>query len=218
MAVDIIYCGGGNPRFGHIAQAAGMMVGHRSGDTFHFPPAFLDLDWENLDLARHLSLAKEYRPKYVVAPDITEWPYPHWNYAEELLSYSGNVIVVPKVPAIIDEIPAAFVLGYSTPTAYSGTSLPFWEFIGRPIHILGGDPHRQMELFAYSPRDVVSVDCNVLNKMASTRCLAWMRHRGSDGHWHRLHWLLGRTEGVAPYIAFSISAFEVMEAWREFGA
>lgn len=213
MAVDIIYCAGGNPRFAHIAQAAGMMVGHRSGDTFHFPPQFLDLDWENPDLDQHLALAKEHRPKYVVAPDIVEWPYPHWEYAQELLAYSENVIVVPKVQGIIPEIPSDFLLGYSVPTSYAGTDTPFWELAGRPIHILGGDPHKQLELWRYLPGDVVSADCNILNKMATTRCLAWMRRKGTEGHWHRLHWLIGRTPRTAPYIAFTISAFEIMEAW-----
>jgi uncharacterized protein DUF6610 len=81
--------------------------------------------------------------------------------ARELLLYAEYVIIVPKDPVLryrIDElIPSEFVLGYSVPTRYGGTSLSLDAF-SRPVHLLGGRPDVQRRLALQLK--VASLDCN----------------------------------------------------------
>lgn len=81
--------------------------------------------------------------------------------ARALGQYAGSVIIVPKdarlADAMDDLIPAEFALGYSVPTRYGGTTLPFAAF-QRPVHLLGGRPDVQRRLAKVLP--VASLDCN----------------------------------------------------------
>jgi hypothetical protein len=81
--------------------------------------------------------------------------------ARELLMYAEYVVIVPKDPALrysMDElIPSEFVLGYSVPTRYGGTSLSLDAF-SRPVHLLGGRPDIQRQLALQLK--VASLDCN----------------------------------------------------------
>jgi hypothetical protein len=81
--------------------------------------------------------------------------------ARELLMYADYVVIVPKDLMLrhrIDElIPSEFVLGYSVPTRYGGTSLSPNSF-SRPVHLLGGRPDVQRRLA--DELKVASLDCN----------------------------------------------------------
>jgi hypothetical protein len=111
------------------------------------------------------------------------------------------------------------VLGYSVPTRYGGTPLPLWTFAGWPVHLLGGSPHRQMEYWRYlTPiAEVVSVDGNMANLMATRYCQYWVpgiAHHGKDRYWPMLKKDDGMMWGKdAPVEAFRRSCENIMAAW-----
>ena len=124
---------------------------------------FLDIDWENYSFRKHLQVAKDARPILTVARDIIDAnELEHILYeAFELSQYADKVIIVPKdlrlEPLLPDVIPQGFLLGYSVPTYYGGTRLPFTCFT-REVHLLGGHPSTQRALGNHM--QVRSLDCN----------------------------------------------------------
>lgn len=124
---------------------------------------FIDVDWKNYSFSRHLAAVKATKPLMTVARDIEKLSELQrtLDQAHELKEHAEYVIVVPKHPRlgpkVDDLIPAAFVLGYSVPTKYGGTTIPAKAF-RRPVHLLGGRPEVQRQLAESMP--VVSVDCN----------------------------------------------------------
>jgi len=124
--------------------------------------AFLDIDWRNYNFIRHLEVAAATRPFMTVARDILEASQLQIivGEAERLAKFARYVIIVPKARGLAKRfatIPAEFLLGYSVPTRYGGTSLPIALF-NRPVHLLGGRPDVQRRLADRIP--VFSVDCN----------------------------------------------------------
>jgi hypothetical protein len=124
---------------------------------------FLDIDWKQYSFERHLAVAKHLGPCVTVARDILHPRQLHsvLSEARSLARYACHVVVVPKAPSLgphlIRKIPPSFLLGYSVPTAYGGTSIAP-EYFGRPVHLLGGRPDVQRSLAERMP--VVSIDCN----------------------------------------------------------
>jgi hypothetical protein len=124
---------------------------------------FLDIDWKQYDFGRHLAVVKRLTPCVTVARDIL---HPRelrmvLSEAQALAQHACHVVVVPKAPSLgpdlMRKIPASFLLGYSVPTAYGGTSIAP-EYFRRPVHLLGGRPDVQRALADRMP--VVSIDCN----------------------------------------------------------
>ena len=151
-----------------IAQDQGWLIGARytnlrdvsSFDRVHF----IDIDWKNYDYKKHIEALKKCKPKYTVAKD---WERARnlksvLKQAESLFDYAENVIIVPKVQSLkeqmLDLIPEKFMLGYSVPTKYGGTTIEPKYFDGRPVHLLGGRPEKQRELAKHL--NVRSIDCN----------------------------------------------------------
>jgi hypothetical protein len=124
---------------------------------------FLDIDWTRYDFNRHLCAARSTRPLYTVARDIDDrrhlWPV--IDQAHALAEYADTVIIVPKDPRLaehLDElIPREFILGFSVPSRYGGTSIPP-DCFRRPVHLLGGRPDLQRRLA--ERMSVISFDCN----------------------------------------------------------
>lgn len=124
---------------------------------------FLDIDWKNYSFEAHLDAAARTRPFVTVARDVecesqlgkilTE--------AGKLQKYATRVIIVPKDPILEGRIhrtiPDDFLLGYSVPTRYGGTTIPPGAFEWS-VHLLGGRPDIQRRLADLMP--VVSMDCN----------------------------------------------------------
>ena len=140
---------------------------------------FLDMDWNDPDPAGLIDAAKRHRPKYVVAGDYlrdednTERVN---DRARQLREYAENVIVVPKSPGDLSNVPEWCVVGYSVPTEYGGTDIPLREYrdIPQPIHVLGGTPHRQFDVVGRLWLDnVCSVDGNSIHKAATIGAKAW---------------------------------------------
>jgi hypothetical protein len=124
---------------------------------------FIDIEWANYSFQRHLEAVRATRPLVTVAMDVTN---PRRlpaiiDQALELNLYCDCVVVVPKHPSMANQldwlIPKQFILGYSVPTRYGGTTIPTNCF-RRPVHLLGGRPDVQRKLANMMP--VVSIDCN----------------------------------------------------------
>jgi hypothetical protein len=124
----------------------------------------IDIDWREYDFERHLAVVKKHRPLMTVAKDIISRREVErvLQQAAVLSRYSAIVIVVPKTRAALLAVRRAldkrFILGYSVPTSYGGTSIPACHFRGIPVHLLGGRPDVQREIA--SQLDVLSVDGN----------------------------------------------------------
>jgi len=124
---------------------------------------FLDIEWKRYDFRRHLEAAMATRPIMTVARDVEEKRDLRRiiDQAYRLLECAKFVVVVPKDPALETKlntsIPKEFLLGFSVPTRYAGTSLSPHAFT-RPVHLLGGRPDVQRRLANTMP--VFSLDLN----------------------------------------------------------
>jgi hypothetical protein len=149
-------------------------------------------------------------------PEVLGW-------AEDAAQYVEVVMLIPKVQGGIDQLPCtvggkSVRLGYSVPTKFGGTELPIWEFAGWPVHLLGGSPHKQMELTQYM--DVRSADGNLAMKMATRYCEFWTPGNAmySSNRWWPT--LREANDGVMltdfdlPYEAFRRSCENIIAAWK----
>lgn len=124
---------------------------------------FIDIDFKNYSFAKHLEAVMAFKPHLTVARDVFDLKDLDEILieAEMLNKYAEKVIIVPKdirFKGQIDNlIPEKFLLGYSVPTKYGGTSLDPSEF-RRPTHLLGGRPDVQRKLA--EKINVYSFDCN----------------------------------------------------------
>ncbi|HEU5088544.1 MAG TPA: DUF6610 family protein, partial [Roseiflexaceae bacterium] len=171
MLPELVYCAGKNARYAAVAIAAGFRYGAQLPCTTYGPVWFADQDWKRPDRTRYMAALAAHRPAMATVLDLDqpEQLADVLSWAEEAAQYVERVLIIPKYSSAVDAIPrriggADVVLAYSVPTAFGGTSVPVWEFTGWPVHLLGGSPHRQMELTRYM--DVVSADGNMANKMS----------------------------------------------------
>jgi hypothetical protein len=124
---------------------------------------FLDIDWQNYNHRLHLEAARITRPFLTVARDIMhQHDLPEiLDEANHLSQYAEHVVVVPKdikmQTGLEELIPTQFLLGYSVPTRYGGTTICPTAF-RRPVHLRGGRPDVQRRLA--EKMNVFSLDCN----------------------------------------------------------
>ena len=152
-----------------LALARGWSPGARYTnlrDVRHVPFAhvgFLDIDWKNYCFESHLAATAKARPFVTVARDIECMSQVDrvLGEANELQKHATRVIIVPKDRRLEGRmhnlIPNEFLLGYSVPTRYGGTSISP-EAFEWSVHLLGGRPDTQRRLADLMP--VVSIDCN----------------------------------------------------------
>lgn len=185
--IDIIYCAGGNNRLSAIAQEAGWLLGMRSDASMEFNPIFIDVDYKHPDFEKHLEVVKRYRPKYATVPDLSEEKVDQSDIdraleqAERLRPYCEIVLIVPKLSGQIDLLPDDIAIGYSVPSSYGGAQYPLWELSGRRIHLLGGSPKKQIQVYLHVSAfaTVMSADGNYFQKMATSYAMYWKRNQ-----WH----------------------------------
>lgn len=226
--LDVIYCASGNAIFAQTAIDAGMLYGAQLPSTVYYPVHFADQNWKNPDREKYMAELLRYRPAVATVldlehsdqlPEVLSW-------AEEAAQYAATVMIIPKVFGIIARLPrriggADVRLGYSVPTRHGGTEVPVWEFFGWPVHLLGGSPHAQMRLARIAQLDVVSVDGNMMNKMATTFCSFWENgtaRYAKDRYWPSLKESRGGVKwdrDNAPAEAFRRSCENIISAWRE---
>src|SRR5215471_12477551 len=174
MAPLLICCLDGNPRLARIAVEAGFLYGVRGTQTPYYPPAFLDLDWRLPDIQAHTERCQRYRPRLAVAGDAEDEAQLErvLAQAENLRPYAADVIVVPKAPGLVERVPRGYVVGLSVPTRFGATQAPYWEYLGRRVHLLGGSPGAQLRLAALLGEAVLSVDGNS-HLVAARRGTVW---------------------------------------------
>lgn len=230
MAVpDLIYCGDGNRQLAQVAIENGMLYGARLPETLYFEPYFADQDFRRPDRAGYMAALEVWRPHMATVLDLDDATTltEVLSWAEEAAQWVDVVVIIPKVNGVIAQLPrhiagATVRLGYSVPTGYGGTEVPLWEFEGRPVHLLGGAPHKQMRLARYL--DVRSVDGNLFQKMAIRwgAFWTWERSRYSKD---RKRWFPSLKmaqdewpwdgEGKVYVEAFRRSVINIVRAWRE---
>ena len=170
---------------------------------------FADLNWKLPNLDQHLEFVREHAPTLAVAPDILDAAALRstLDYAEAMAQYAQYVVIVPKVPGLLELLPREpwLILGYSVPTKYGGADLLMAEIAGFRVHLLGGSPGRQLNIADYI--DVFSADGNAATRAAeygtvfNARTRRWDRSiepRGPD----------------LPYRAFARSCEQIVQAWQ----
>jgi len=224
--MDLFFCSAGNRRFAEIAINAGFEYGAQLPNTVYFPPAFADQDYKAPNLPGYLNALRQYRPRLAT---VLDWERPDqfedvMAWAEEIAAIVDTVIVIPKVVGRVDWIPdriggKPIRLGYSIPTRYGGTAVPPREFGKRPVHLLGGSPHRQMRLSRLL--NAVSADGNYIQKMAVRCCQFWTpgSAKARNRYFPRLAeagdgWI----KEDATYEAFARSCENVLRAWGKLNA
>lgn len=227
--IEIIYCGGGNPRFYEIATQTGFLYGAQLPDTVYGPLHFADQNWKNPNRERYIAELKKHRP---FMASVLDWESPDQleevlGWAEDAAQFVETVMIIPKVIGGIARLPRVIGgkvvrLGYSVPTRHGGTSVPVWEFYGWPIHLLGGNPHRQYEIARYI--NVISIDGNMAQKMATRYCAFYdPTKRTEKGYWPNIQicdgekWGDGTSNAGAPYEAFRRSCEAIMGMWENEG-
>lgn len=219
--MEIIYCGGGNPRFYEIATEAGFLYGAQLPDTIYGPLYFADQNWKNPNRERYMSLLKRHKP---FMASVLDWEIASQldevlAWAEEAAQFVRVVMIIPKVIGGIARLPKIIggqpiCLGYSVPTKHGGTSVPVWEFYNWSVHLLGGNPHQQFKIAQYL--NVTSVDGNMHQKMATRHCAFYDPIRQTKrGYWPTLEEFDGQKWGSdAPYEAFRRSCENIMVMWK----
>lgn len=212
----LIYCAGKSRRFDEIASDAGYRLGVQLPNTVYSHPYFTDQNWRKPDRQRYMLALSEHRPEIATVidwereeqlPEVLDW-------AEEAAQYAGTVLIIPKVHGGISRLPrrvgnAEVRLGYSVPSKFGASEILLHEMMGWPVHLLGGNPWKQMELAHYL--DVRSVDGNGHHGAAVRWCMVWTERR-----WEHLRDMEEAYRTVdAIYEAFRRSCVNIMAAWRK---
>lgn len=233
MAIpEIVYCGNGNFRYARIAKYFKFKVGAQLPGTLykaHKPLYFADQDYKNPRYLAYIKAIKKHQPYMASVLDMQEWRRldEYLMRAEEISQYCQVVMLIPKVNGIISELEKIYPdrkikgkgirLGYSVPTRFGGTEVPIKEFGDWPVHLLGGAPHKQMEL--YKLFNTISVDGNYAQKIANIHCQFWVNGTATyavNRYWPTLFEFYGkRINRNAPYKAFILSCINIMQAWKE---
>jgi hypothetical protein len=232
-APTLIYCADGNSRLAQIAINAGWLYGAQLPRTIYFDPYFVDQNWKKYQKAlersqekadnlrdKYFDALKSYRP-YMAS--VLDWERTDQlcevlSWAEEIARYVEVVMIIPKVQGGIPSLPRTIGgkrirLGYSIPTGHGGTGVPYSDFRGWDVHLLGGSPHKQMYLTGFM--SVVSVDGNMHNKMAHKNRF-WRHEKGERGHWVNLYEVGDRGWGKdSNYEAFRRSCENIYQCWQQ---
>lgn len=212
--IELIYCANGNQLFARTAIEHGFIYGAQLPHTVYYRPEFVDQDWKNPDRAKYVASVRVHRPRMATVLDWEHGPQlPEvLSWAEDVAPWVETIIIIPKVPGGIFHIPPVvggkpIRLGYSVPTLFSSTTVPLQEFGNWPTHLLGGSPHKQIELSRHL--NVVSADGNMAQKMATRYCAfydPWKRT--ARYYWPSIldfdgqRWGDGSDTAGAPYEAF----------------
>lgn len=171
----LITCTGDNYPLTKIAVEFGYKIGAQLPCTVYAPLYFGDQNWKKPNRKAYMDALSMYKPTMATVLDIErEDQYNEvLNWAEEASTFVEYLVLIPKAPNVISRLPRkingkSIILGYSVPTKYAGTTLPPTDFEGWPIHLLGGDPFRQ--LWLCRKLDVFSLDGNYHQKMANRFC------------------------------------------------
>ncbi len=213
----LIYCADGNPAFAATSVELGWKYGARLPSTVYQSVYFADQDWKKPNLDKYLAAIREHQPEVAT---VLDWEYDDQLpevlvWAEAVAPFVSKIVVIPKVPGRVDEVPEMVggkpvVLGLSVPTSFGGTTCGIWEFERRPVHLLGGSPQAQRKFARYL--NVVSLDGNMAGQQAR-RGRFWSREKKSKGHWCQLSETGDNREEGVPLECFRRSLVEIMDYW-----
>lgn len=229
MAIpQLIYCAAGNRRFAQIAIDAGFLYGAQFPATVYFPPYFADQDFKRPRYIGYIQALRKHRPYMASVLDIDEWRRLDevLMRAEEVSRFCQIVMLIPKVPGIIRELPREINgkpirLGYSVPTRFGRTDVEMGEFDGWDVHLLGGSPPKQFELAG--KMNVISCDGNYAQLMSRYNKFFYpsLFKAAKNSLWPTLlefdgkKWGDGSNTADAPYEAFRRSCQNIMRMWHE---
>lgn len=215
--IDLVYCAGGNERLSQIAHEEGWLLGKRSDAYLRCQaPTFIDIDYKHPDFEMHLHEVAKYRPKYATVPDLSEECISSsdidraLNQYEQLSAHCEIPLIVPKLPGQLAMLPAEVAIGYSIPSSYGGAQYPLWELAGRRVHLLGGSPKMQMQIFLYlsAIAEVTSLDGNYAQKIATRFGKYW------DKVWIQHPGVAAKEKDIY-YECWRISCRNILSAWEK---
>jgi hypothetical protein len=197
----------------------GWRYGARLPSTTYQPVWFADQDWKNPNLDRYAKAIREHAPEICTVLDWErEEQFPEvLTWAETVAPFVSRLVVIPKVPGRVDDVPESIggkpiILGYSVPTSYGGTTCGTWEFGRRPVHLLGGSPQAQKDFARYL--NVVSADGNMAAQQ-SRKGRFWSRVKGSKGHWIQLSEAGDNRDVGVPAECFRRSLINIKAVWKQ---
>lgn len=222
--IDLIYCAGGNARLAKIAIDAGLLYGSRLPGRPSHPIQFADQDWKRPNRAKYIAALAKYRPAMCTVLDLEREDQLSevMSWAEEAAQYVQTVIIIPKVMNIIARIPRTIggkEIRLGVPCGpHEQTAPPRMEFQDRPVHILGGQPHKQMKKAL--DLNVKSVDCSTTAYMARKLCAFWAPSTiptAKSRWWPQLKDIgLGDYGRNAYQEAFRLSCINIISGWHTF--
>jgi len=189
--VKLIFCLGGNRSYMAMARASGWWPGARLPAALypdHYPLAFADQDWRKFDGlsppdAAYQTAYQRYLAAVAAAvptmASVIDWEEQRplsevLTWALAISRYVETVMIIPKVPGAVDQIPdriggVPITLGFSVPTPHGATSCLPDEFSGRRVHLLGGSVLDQLKwapVLLAAGADVRSADGNSFHHAA----------------------------------------------------
>ena len=220
LAIPIlIFCYAGNQKLYDIAVRHNFKYGAQLPGTVYGPLYFADQNWKKPSREKYMAALAKYRPEIATVIDWErEDQYAEvLSWAEEAIQYVGKVIIIPKVIGGINSIPKQIegkeiVLGFSVPSKYGGTPCPDWEFWGWPVHLLGGNPTKQILYWKLlsCQCDVVSCDGNYIAMLA----LRANTVLTTTGYHAKLSEITGlQKEQDVPYKCFELSCGVYKKMW-----
>jgi hypothetical protein len=229
--IDLIVCTGGNRKYWQIVADSGLLNGAQLPDTVYGSLYFADQDYRRPNKQNYLCALDQHRPtlatvldweSHVELSEVLDW-------ASQAAAFVQTLVIIPKVNQI-DRIPETIEgkpvrLGYAVPTSHGTTDLPIEAFCGwhGGVHLLGGNPLRQLELRGVPGLDIRSVDCNQI-MLKANRWAQFLQFRAAQmdmfgglsqitTRWKQLkHIGLGGTY-EAPSKALELSCLSLKLAW-----
>lgn len=218
---ELIFCAGGNKTNSATALKYGFSYGAKLPSTLYYPLVFADQDYHNPRRRAYMHALRRHRPQLAT---VLDWDANAskalvFDWATEAAWYVPEVIIIPKLPGTVNEVPetignAKVRLGYSVPTSYGKTDAEVSEFGKRPVHLLGGHPFTQYELS--KTMNAQSADGNFIQRMAGLNC--WFSIDPMQGAKNKYFPML-QESGFAhiqrdtPYFAFELACLNWRALW-----
>lgn len=157
---------GSNRKVTKVASECGWQYGCRLPLATVAPLFFADCHYKEYDHRKYVKAIAKKRPTMCTVRDYDrDTPLDLvLAYGEDLSQHVQALIVIPKVTGTVVNIPESIggkpvILGYSVPTKYGGTECSLLEFVGRPVHILGGSVKQVLPILR-NGLDIYSWDYN----------------------------------------------------------
>lgn len=214
--VKVIYSGGGNRIATKITESMGILHGAQLPDIIYADKLFFaDQNWNSPNREIYMQELEKHRPHMATVLDLErEDQFDEvMDWAKEASKFVEQIIIIPKYLGAAKRIPGTIngkkvILGYSVPTGFGNTGVPFSEFGDREVHLLGGQPHFQVMLL--DKLNVISLDNNYIMLKGLTYNCYWSYNTSRV-------WVQLKDAGIdldknSNYLAFMISWHNFIQA------